>query len=159
MSGRRNAGGHRRPFLGGTLQSTQGVEKSIGVRDINAPGKIVASFRIGVFLAKIGEAHIANNDVSRDQRKVLLELKAPNRLVVSRNSRYSYLAKCYIHCAAILFRNCLCFCVLCNSNRSTANLSRSFFWTSLLSSAALDAAALPDEAAPDPAKRPRNELP
>lgn len=64
-----------------------------GVRDINAPGKIVASFRIGGFLARIGEAHIVKNDVSRDQRKVLLEPKAPNRLVVSHNSRYSYLAK------------------------------------------------------------------
>lgn len=58
-----------------------------------------------------------------------------------------------IHCAAILFLNCLCFCVLCSSNRSTANLSRSFFCWRRLSSAAL--AALFD---PDPATRPRSAL-
>ena len=75
-------------------------------------------------------------------------------------SRKSYLAKRkrQIHCAAMLFRNCLCLCVFCNSNRSTANLSRSFFCMSLFSSAALDA-ALPDGPAPDPAIRPRSELP
>lgn len=61
------------------------------------------------------------------------------------------------HCTAILFLSCLCFCWLCSSSRSTANLSLSFFCTSLLYSAALDAALL-DEPALDPATRPRNAL-
>lgn len=64
-----------------------------GVRDIDALGKIVAGFRLGVFLARIGEAHIVKTDVSRNQTEISLEAKALNRLVVSCNSRYSYLVK------------------------------------------------------------------
>jgi hypothetical protein len=37
------------------------------------------------------------------------------------------------YCAAILFLNCLSFCVLCNSNLSTAYFNLSFFCTRLLS--------------------------
>ena len=131
------------------------------MRAIDLVGKAVAGFRLGAFLPSVGEARSVKNDVDINQTQVHWNQKplTGQSLFVIVDILILQKWQRYIHCAAILFRNCLCFCVLCNSNRSTANLSRSFFWTSLLSSAALDAAALPDEAAPDPAKRPRNELP
>lgn len=69
------------------------LKNAPGVRGIDLAGKTVAGFRLGAFLARIGEAHIVKNDVGRDQTEVPLEGKALHRLVVSRNSRYSYLAK------------------------------------------------------------------
>lgn len=57
---------------------------------------------------------------------------------------------------AILFLNCLCRWVLCNSSRSTAYFNRSFFCTSRLNSAAFAAEPAPSPA-PAPAPEPEPE--
>jgi hypothetical protein len=63
------------------------------VRGIDVLGKTVGGFRLGPFLARVGEACITKNDVDRNETKVTLKPNAPDRPVSFGNSRYSYLAK------------------------------------------------------------------